>query len=396
MEKIINFVDGLLARSTPQAPAWNVEAALEGKKPKWNYIDGCMIKAVLDLHYATGDKKYFDFAKNFIDFYVDENGGILGYRVEEYNCDNINMGKVLFDLYRATEDEKYKKAIMLLHSQLITHPRINAGNFWHKKIYPNQVWLDGLYMVQPFYMDYELLFGGKKNLSDIMAQFENVYNIMRDTQTGLFYHGYDESRQMFWADKETGLSKNFWTRSIGWYMMALVDTAEKLSVRGTVLLTRGEVECQENRPLDTLAIHLAETANALLKVADPLTKLFYQVINQPNREGNYLETSGSCAIAYSFMKGARLGYLPKSYFDHGKEIFDGVVKHKLGGSPDTAFTLKDICLVAGLGGMPGKGDYQPRDGTYEYYISEPRVDNDAKGVAPFLFAYCEIVRNEHL
>jgi len=377
MEKIINFVDSLLERSTPAAPAWNVEAVLEGKKPKWNYIDGCMIKAVLDLYYATGDKKYFDFAKNFIDYYVDESGGILGYNVEEYNCDNINMGKVLFDLYKATKEEKYKKAIALLHSQLLTHPRINAGNFWHKEIYQNQVWLDGLYMVQPFYMDYELLFGGKKNLPDIIRQFTNVYDIMRDAQTGLFYHGYDEARQMFWANTETGLSKNFWTRSIGWYMMSLVDTAEKL---------------QDSTEIKVLTMHLTETANALLKVADPLTKLFYQVTNRPNGEGNYLETSGSCAIAYSLMKGARLGYLPENYFDHGKEIFDGVVKHKLVLTNDE-FALKDICLVAGLGGMPGKGDYQPRDGTYEYYISEPRVDNDAKGVAPFLFAYCEIIRH---
>ncbi|MCL2286534.1 MAG: glycoside hydrolase family 88 protein [Firmicutes bacterium] len=376
MKKIINYVDNLLAQSTPEAPAWNIEHTLEGKKPKWNYIDGCMIKAIIDLFYAVGEKKYFDFAKKYIDFFVDDSGGILGYRVDEYNCDNINMGKVLFDLYRASGEEKYKKAISFLHSQLLTHPRTHAGSFWHKKIYPNQVWLDGLYMVQPFYMDYEMLIGGRTNYQDILRQFKNVYDIMLDKDTGLYYHGYDESRQMFWADKTTGLSKNFWTRSIGWYIMALVDTADKLDEQFFY-----EREILQN--------YLKEALDSVLKMADPATKMFYQVTNQPTRQGNYLETSGTCAIAYSLMKGARLKYLPDYYFDYGREIFESVVKHKLVLTDDT-FVLKDICLVAGLGGMPGKGDYQPRDGTFEYYVSEPKVDNDAKGVAPFLFAYAEI------
>ena len=380
MQKIIDYTDTMLAKSTSEAPTWNIEHVLEGKGTKWNYIDGCMLKAILDLFYATGDQKYFDFVKKFIDFYVDEDGSILKYRVDEYNCDNINMGKVLFDLYKATTEDKYKKAIMLLHSQLLTHPRTSAGNFWHKKIYPNQVWLDGLYMVQPFYMDYDMLFGGKENIQDIFRQFKNVYELMRDKKTGLYYHGYDESRQIFWADKATGLSRNFWTRSIGWFTMALVDTIERLDKQFTY-------------EYETLQGYLKEVCDALLKVADPVTKLFYQVTNLPNREGNYLETSGSCAIAYSLMKGARLGYLPRDYFDYGKEIFDSIVRHKLVLAEDT-FVLKDICLVAGLGGMPGKGDYQPRDGTFEYYISEPRVDNDAKGVAPLLFGYAEICRNE--
>jgi len=376
MQKIFDFVDKLLSESIPATPAWNIEHTLFSKASKWNYIDGCMIKAVLDLFYATGEQRYFDFVKNFIDYYVSDDGTILGYSVDEYNCDNINMGKVLFDLHKATGEEKYKKAINLLYLQLQSHPRIEAGNFWHKKIYPNQVWLDGLYMVQPFYMDYEMRFNGRKNYQDIFRQFKNVFEIMRDKKSGLFYHGYDESRQMFWSDKTTGLSKNFWTRSIGWYTMALVDTAEKLDE-------------QFFYEYEILQYHLKETLDALLKFADPTTKMFYQVTNSHGREGNYLETSGSCAIAYSLMKGARLGYLPQYYFNYGREIFDSVVRHKLTQEP---FALKDICLIAGLGGMPGKGDYKLRDGAYEYYISEPRVNNDAKGVAPFLFAFCEIYR----
>ena len=368
MENIIKFVDGLMERSTPAAPAWNMEHAMMKKEPAWNYIDGCMIKAILDLYYATGQQKYFDFAKNYADFYISPDGSLLGYSIEEYNCDHVNMSKVLFDFYRATKDEKYKKAIDLTYSQLKTHPRIKAGNFWHKKIYPNQVWLDGLYMVQPFYMEYG------KDCEDSINQFKSVHRIMKDESTGLFYHGYDESKEMFWADRKTGLSKNFWTRSIGWYTMALVDTLEK----------------NEN---DILKGYLKEIMDALLKYADNETKMFYQVTNAGDKQGNYLETSGTCAIAYSLMKGARLGYLPKEYFDYGKEIFDSVVKHKLVLNEDQ-FVLKDICLVAGLGGMPGKGDYQPRDGTFEYYISEPKVNNDAKGVAPFLFAYAEVYRKE--
>jgi len=380
LPNVIKFVDHLLDSSTPEAPAWNVEHTMEGKSPKWNYIDGCMIKAIFDLYYATGNQRYFDFAKDYIDFYVDEKGNILGYQVGEYNCDNINMGKVLFDLFKDTQDEKYKKAADLLYSQLLTHPRLSNGNFWHKKIYPNQIWLDGLYMVQPFYMEYEMLFNGAKNYKDIFNQFSNVQKLMQHKYNGLFYHGYDESREMFWADKETGLSPNFWTRSMGWYAMALVDTIEKLDE-------------QFFYEYKTMQDYLKGLLDSLLKVQDKSTKMFYQVTDAGEREGNYLETSGTCAIAYALMKGARLEYLPSYYFDYGKEIFDAVVALKLENDNNT-FVLKDICLVAGLGGMPGKGDYKERDGTFEYYISEPRVNNDAKGVAPFLFAYAELYRRE--
>ena len=377
-EKIKSFVDNLLKASTPEAPAWNIEHVLEKKGARWNYIDGCMIKAVLDVYYALGEKKYFDFAKGFIDHFISENGEILGYTVGEYNLDQVNEGKVLFDLYKITGEEKYKKAIELIYSQVITQPRVSIGNFWHKNIYENQIWLDGLYMAQPFYMEYERLFNSNANYRDIFNQFKNVYDIMRDEETGLFYHGYDEARKLFWADKETGLSKNFWTRSIGWFTMALVDTAEKMDEQFFYEYT----ELQE---------YLRETLDGLLKVQDKKTKMFYQVTNMGDKEGNYLETSGTCAIAYSLMKGARLGYLPEYYFDYGKEIFDAVVANKLVIDNDT-FVLKDICLIAGLGGMAGKGDYKERDGTFEYYISEPKVNNDAKGVAPFLFAFSEVVR----
>ena len=381
MQAITNFIETLLKKSTPKSPAWNIEHIREEIPPAWNYIDGCMIKAILDVHKATNNKKYLTFAKDYIDFFLSENGTkILGYTTEEYNCDQVNKAKVLFDLYKETNDQKYKNAIELIYSQLKTHPRTKEGNFWHKKIYPNQIWLDGLYMVQPFYIEYDMLLANKANYKDSFAQFENVEKIMKDPTTDLYFHGYDASREMFWADKETGLSQNFWTRSMGWYTMALVDTIEKLDE-------------QLFYEYETLQGYLKNALDALLKYADPATHLYYQVTNQGNKEGNYLETSGSCAIAYSLMKGARLGYLPEYYYNHGKQIFDAVVEHKLV-LQNGEFTLKDVCLIAGLGGMAGKGTYKVRDGTYEYYISEPRVDNDAKGVAPFLFCFAEVIAKE--
>lgn len=379
MNEIITFFDNMLEKSSPEKPMWNVEHILENWSPKWNYIDGCMIKAVMDMYYATKNQKYFYFAKNFIDYYVSEDGDILGYQVEEYNCDNINEAKVLFDLYKITSDIKYKKAINTIYNQVKGQPRLNIGNFWHKKIYPNQIWLDGMYMVQPFYIDYDMMFGNCENYKDSFASFKNVENIMKDPKTGLYFHGYDETKTMFWADKNTGLSKNFWTRSMGWYCMALVDTIEKL-------------DSQFYYEYETLQNYLKEALDSLLKYKDSKTGLYWQVTNMGERQGNYLETSGSCAIAYTLMKGARLGYVPTYYYDYGKEIFDGVVKHKLT-TENSEFVLKDVCLIAGLGGMAGKGDYKERDGTFEYYISEPRVNNDAKGVAPFLFCYSEVLLN---
>jgi len=375
MDHVLSFVDYLMAHSTPDAPAWNVEHKLSGKPTRWNYVDGCMIKAILDLYKATNNFAYFDFAKQYVDFFVDQDGNIPTYNPEEYNCDHINMGKVLFDLYAQTNDVKYKNAATLLYGQLAHQPRISSGNYWHKLIYPNQVWLDGLYMVQPFACAYQHQFTEHADVRDTLKQFQNVYELLRDPVTGLYYHGYDESREMFWADKTTGLSKNFWTRSIGWFAMALVDT---IDIIGT-----------DNK----LPQILTELLDALLKVQDPDSKMFYQVTNMLGKEDNYLETSGTCAIAYTLMKANRLEVVPEMYYMRGKEIFDAVVHDKLVLN-EHEFVLKDICLVAGLGGMPGKGSMKRRDGTYEYYLSEPRVDNDAKGVAPFLFGYAEILRRK--
>lgn len=380
MHTIREYFDSLLQASTPQRPVWNQERLRGGQSPGWNYIDGCMLLAVLAMYQATGEKDYFTFADHFIDFYVREDGTILGYEPADYNADNINEGKVLFALYEHTGKEKYKKALDQLYHQLQQQPRTATGNFWHKRIYPQQIWLDGLYMVQPFYMAYEKNFDGYRCYKDSFDQFQQVQRLLRDTETGLYYHGFDETKSVDWADPKTGLSANFWSRSLGWLAMALVDTAELLDE-------------QFFYEYEMLQRQLKSLLDALLPYADEATGLFYQVTDQGRRAGNYLETSGSAAIAYALMKGARLAFLPNYYYEKGERILAALREHKLK-KDGAVYTLTDICLVAGLGGMPGQGSYKKRDGSYAYYISEPIVADDAKGIAPLVFAYSEWLRAE--
>ncbi|WP_071130294.1 glycoside hydrolase family 88/105 protein [Enterococcus timonensis] len=380
MKQIKQYLDELMEKSTPDKPVWNMEAILENKPAHWSYVDGAMGMAILNMYEATGEEKYIEFLDNFIDYYIEEDGSILGYELIVYNSDSINEGKLLFALLEKTGKEKYRLALDKLYTQVKWQPRTNEGSFWHKLVYPYQVWLDGLYMVEPFYVQYELTFNDGKNIKDIMAQFENVEKLMKDQETGLFYHGYDESRQLFWADKKTGLSKHFWTRSLGWYAMALVDT---------IALLPEKFAAEKN----SLSKQLNDLLASLLKFQDADSKLFYQVTDLGGREGNYLETSGSCAISYTLMKAARLEIIASENFERGKEILEHVVSEKLSNDQD-GFALNDICLVAGLGGMNGRGTVKVRDGSFEYYISEPKVQNDAKGVAPLIFAYSEVLKNK--
>ena len=368
----MHYIRNLMEKSTPDKPTWNIERIREGKNPEWNYIDGCMIKAVLEMYSISGDPAYLKFADDFIDYYVFDDGTIRGFSVEEYNIDSINEGKVLFDLYRLTGKEKYRKAIDLIYSQVKTQPRTKAGNFWHKKIYPDQIWLDGLYMAQPFYTEYETLYNDCAGYDDIYSQIRNVDILMRDQVTGLSYHAYDESKEMFWCDKATGLSPNFWLRAMGWYVMALVDVLEKM------VPERAGEKFTEIRGI------FVRTIDALLRYQDE-SGMWYQVIDRREEKGNYLETSGSAIISYAILKGVRLGFLPETYRIYGERAFDGIratyLKEK-----DGELNLGGICLVAGLGGK------QMRDGSLAYYFSEPVVENEAKGVAPFLLVYTEIIR----
>ena len=370
--RIRSYFEYLLDNSTAEEPVWNLEKVIYGNPNKWNYIDGCMITATLSLYEMTGDEKYFGFARDFIDYFVQEDGSIRTYDVDEYNLDNINAARNLFALYRKTGEEKYKKAMDLVRSQLENMPRTEEGNFWHKKIYPYQVWLDGLYMAQPFYMQYETVFNGMEKCLDSIHQFENVVRLMKDPETGLYYHGYDEKREMYWADPVTGCSPNFWLRALGWFCMALVDTAEVIS----------ETLYYEYRFLQKT---LEELVEALIPWQDE-SGMFWQVVNKPGVEGNYLETSGTALIACAILKGVRRGYLPGKYEEIGINAFNGIVDRYLTEDENGKLCLDGICLVAGLGGNTR------RDGSLEYYFSEPVVKNEAKGVAPFLLAYTEMLR----
>ena len=375
-KQIGDYVEYLLAESTAEAPLWNKEIAGKGKQNKWNYIDGCMIMAVLSMYKNTGKKLYFDAAKKFIDYFVKEDGSIFTYDPKEYNLDNINEARNLFFLYEETGEEKYKKALDLVRSQLDTQPRINEGNFWHKDIYENQVWLDGLFMAQPFYMTYETKFNKMEGCGDSIKQFKNVVKRMRDEKTGLYYHGYDESRKMYWADPETGKSPNFWLRAMGWFALALVDTCEATS----------EMLYAEKRFLsDTFR----DLVDALIKYQDE-SGMFWQVVDQGGREGNYLETSGTALIATAILKAVRLDYIPESYAQYGEKAFNGIIDKYFSVSENGEINLGGICLVAGLGGR------QHRDGSFEYYISEPVVENESKGVAPFIMAYLEVAAREDI
>lgn len=370
-KKIDDFVLQLVERSTPERTAWNLEKIREGKPASWNYIDGCMLTALLEMEGLTGDRRYFDFARAVADHFVGEDGSIRTFQPQARNLDDINEGRVLFALHARTGEEKYRRAADFLRARLEEQPRTAEGNFWHKAIYPNQVWLDGIYMAQPFYALYEKHFG-KGDYSDIAGQIKNVRARMFSREKGLYFHGYDASRTAFWADPDTGCSKNFWLRSLGWFGVALADLLD--------ILPQGK----DRDSLKTIFIELMEH---IARYADPATGLYWQVPDQGGREGNYLETSGSAMMAYAMLKGARLGALDREYAGKGQKTFDGIMEKYLTFTED-GLDLGGICLVAGL----GPEDNRRRDGSYEYYISEPVVANDAKGVAPFVLAYTEIKR----
>mgnify|MGYP002715431894 CR=1 FL=1 len=337
----------------------------------WNYEDGCILMGLTQLYDVTGEKSYMDYIIKYLEPLIENDGTINNYETGKHNIDGFNCGKILFKAYDYSHDEKIRLAINFLMKNLMEQPRTNDGNFWHKGIYPNQVWLDGLYMAQPFYMEYETKYNKKENYHDITNQFLNVRKHMYNKEKGLYYHGYDESKKMFWANKDTGLSKNFWLRSMGWYLMALVDTIDEMS----------DEIYEDYRALCDL---FREAIKGILKYRDDETGLFRQVIDAGNIHGNYTETSGTSMVAYAIMKGTRLGILnEEKYKDLGIDIFNRLAKSKLINGE-----LIDICKVAGLGPETSP----QRDGTLEYYLSEPITSDDAKGVGPFIMAFAQKLR----
>ena len=372
MNNIERYVERIMAESTPDKPLWNIEKIQQGKINGWNYIDGCMMNALLNLHRITGEQRYYDFVENFLSYYVFEDGSLRGYREEDYNLDNICEGRPLFDVYRVSGKKKYRRAMEVLHGQLLRQPRTKEGSFWHKAIYPNQVWLDGLYMAQVFYTKYTTEFENGAAYEDIRRQFRTVHEKMLDRETGLYRHGYDASGKAFWAG-EDGCSQNPWLRSLGWFSAALIDVTAEL---------KPEAE-DFRREMTAIA---GELAANLLPYIDEDSGMLWQVPNQVGRAGNYPETSGSAMVAYFYLKGARLGILDGRYAQVGAKIFESICSRYLT-ETDGKLNLGGICLVAGL----GPENNRRRDGSYEYYISEPVVENDAKGLAPFLMCYTELL-----
>jgi unsaturated rhamnogalacturonyl hydrolase len=345
---------------------WQID---NNEKTKWDYKLGLAMLSFEKLSEKTKNPIYFDYAKQYAESVINPSGEILNYKLEDYNIDNINAGKILFDLYKSTKDNRYLTALNTLRKQLETHPRTNSGGFWHKKIYPYQMWLDGLYMGAPFYAQYTSEFESGKDFDDIAKQFAQVNLHTLDQKTGLLFHAWDESKKMDWANKETGTSPNFWSRSIGWYMMALVDVLDYMP--------------KEHPKRKELIQYLNDISKAVAKYQDT-SGLWYQVTDAGNKKGNYLEASGSEMFVYAFAKGVNKGYLPKSYKNLALKGFDGITKKLITVDPDGEIHITQVCASAGLGGNPY------RDGSYEYYIGEKiKVDN-SHGLGPFILAALEL------
>ncbi|MCX6138719.1 MAG: glycoside hydrolase family 88 protein [Ignavibacteriales bacterium] len=336
---------------------------------KWNYDQSLIFEALYQTWLASGDQKYFSYLQRNLDHYLTDDGTIKTYKLSDYNIDMIASGRQLLYLHKVTGIQKYKNAADTLRKQLQGQPRTKEGGFWHKKIYPYQMWLDGLYMGEPFYAIYAAYYDEPRAYDDIAQQFIWIEKHTRDSSTGLLYHAWDESRQQKWANPMTGCSPHFWGRAMGWYVMALVDVLDYLP--GTH---------PERR---TLVAILQRTAAAILSARDPHAHLWWQIMNLPGKGDNYLEASASAMFTYAFAKGANEGYLEKKYYAAALESFTALRKKLVTIDDSGSITLHQTCQGAGLGGNPY------RDGSFEYYMSEPKRDNDLKGYGPFWLAALE-------
>jgi unsaturated rhamnogalacturonyl hydrolase len=349
---------------------WKDSLQVAGRPAHWTYDQGVVLEGFAGLWKNTGDAQYFRYIQTGMDHYVDKQGNIATYKQDDYNIDNVKNGRSLLLLYKVTNDEKYHLAANKLRDQLRNHPRTNDGGFWHKKRYPYQMWLDGLYMAEPFYAEYAALFHEDDAFKDITRQFVLMEQHSRDAKTGLLYHGWDESKQQRWADKTTGRSPNFWGRAMGWYGMALVDALEFYP---------------EHHPgRDSLVQILNRMAAVVQKYQDPASGCWYQVLDKAKEKGNYLEASASSMFVYALAKGVRLGYLPVAYLAVAQKGYKGITKQFVRAAPEGGVNLEGTVSVAGLGGDPY------RDGSYAYYLSEKVVQNDPKGVGAYMQAANEI------
>jgi unsaturated rhamnogalacturonyl hydrolase len=347
--------------------AWSIDF---NKTPKWDYCQGLMATALLKLYDRNGDTLFYNYVKRFADFMIDSTGNVRTYHVNEYSLDRVNGGKFLMELYGKTHQQNYLKAIQLFRKQLLQQPRTSDGGFWHKAIYPHQMWLDGAYMASPFLAQYGNMFHDTTAVSEAIHQMLLLAKHTYDLKTGLFYHAWDESRDQRWANPKTGQSPNFWSRSMGWYMMALVDVLDYVPL---------------NDPHRSELISIfRRLTDALLAYQDSKTRLWHQVTDRISSKGNYLESSSTAMFMYAITKGVNKGYLNLHYLTVSKETFQRFLKYAVVKNSNGSYSITRACAVAGLGGTPY------RDGSYQYYISEPQRDNDPKVIGPFLMWCVEL------
>lgn len=324
--------------------AWQLDFQ---KQMKWDYCHGLELQAMLDVYDRYGDKRFYEYALTYADTMVNADGSIKKYKLEEYSLDRVNSGKFLFRIYEQTKEEKYKKALAMLRKQLDTHPRNADGGFWHKKIYPHQVWLDGIYMGAPFYAEYAFRNTEVNAYQDVINQFLMAARHTYDPQTDLYRHACDVSRQERWADPVTGQSQHSWGRALGWYAMAFVDALEFIP------------EHEAGR--DSMLIIYNKVAEQIKRLQDKKTGLWYQVLDRSGDPGNYLESSCSAMFVYSLLKGVQKGYIDQSYLKVAEKGYKGILKHFIKVDHNGMVSITKVCAVAGLGGK----NY--RMGDYDYY-----------------------------
>ncbi|WP_163408246.1 glycoside hydrolase family 88/105 protein [Flavobacterium ajazii] len=346
--------------------AWKID---DHEAPKWDYKIGMILTAYQKLYEKTNNQKYYDYVKGYADTFIDETGNIKKFDPKNHSLDNINAGKILFDLYNKTKEEKYLTALKALRNNFDDYPRTPSGGFWHKKIYPNQMWLDGLYMGEPFYARYTAEYEKGEKLNDVAHQFELLHQHTFDIKTDLYFHAWDESKQMAWANKETGTAPHIWLRALGWYGMALVDALDYFP--------------KDHPKRNELIKYLNELAIAVSKYQDK-TGLWYQIPNLQNKKGNYLESSGSSMLVYFLAKGVHKGYLPVKFEKVADKGFEGLIKNLIKVDKDGEVHITQVCASAGLGGNPY------RDGSFEYYMNEKIVTDNSHGLGAFLLAAIEL------
>ena len=343
-------------------------------RARWGYQESVVLRGMEEIYRTTGDKKYWDYIKKHVDFYVQDDGTIRTYNINEYSIDNIPFGRLVLSLHQTTGEEKYLKAVQLLHKQIEGMPRTLEGGLWHKAIYPWQMWLDGLYMGQPFHAEYAKVFKeDNKVYEDITNQFVWMEAHSRDGKSGLLYHAWDESKGMKWSDDVTGRSPHFWSCAMGWYAMALVEVPSFMP--------------EGHRGRQKLKEILNRLALAIKAYQDPQTGVWWQITDSIRAKGNYLESSASCMFVYALAKGVRLGYLPSSYMETARKGYEGIIKEFVEKDAAGSVSLKNTCRGAGLGNNPY------RDGSYRYYLSEPVVTNYAHGIGAFLLAANEMEKH---